>query len=69
MSHTYLITLYELIDQRLEDAAQQHDTDELPDQPSIRFQEGRIDILKECKQFLTGQYNSKLPRRIRNKYR
>ena len=67
MSHTYLLDLYELIDQRIEEASK-----ELRSRSSgeggTRFQQGRCEVLTEFKQFLAERYNRKLPRRIRNKY-
>ncbi len=67
MSHTYLIDLYELIDQRMEDALPAPGSETL-DEAEKRFQQGRCEVLTEFKQFLAEHYNSKLPRRIRNKY-
>jgi hypothetical protein len=66
MSHTYLIDLYSLIDQRLEEI-----TCELKSSGSGTAQDylkGRFECLVEFKQFLATHYNSKLPRRIRGKY-
>jgi hypothetical protein len=33
-----------------------------------RFEQGRIEILADCKSFLTDQFNPRLPRRIRERY-
>ena len=70
MSHTYLIDLYDLIDQRLEEV-----TSELKTENSISgsrtepdYLRGRSECLLEFKQFLATHYNSKLPRRLRGKY-
>jgi len=68
MSHTYLFDLYELIDQRMEEASEELRSG-TSDGGGTRFQQGRCDVLTEFKQFLAEHYNRKLPRRIRNKYR
>ena len=67
MSHTYLIDLYDLIDQRIEEASEELRSGK-SDGGGTRFQQGRCEILTEFKQFLAKRYNQKLPRRIRNKY-
>lgn len=67
MSHTYLIDLYELIDQRIEEASEELRSG-TSDGGGTRFQQGRCEVLTEFKQFLAERYNRKLPRRIRNKY-
>jgi len=66
MSHTYLIDLYDLIDQRLEEiTCEQNSSDSRTEQD---FLKGRSECLIEFKQFLVTHYNRKLPRRIRGKY-
>ncbi len=67
MSHTYLIDLYELIEQRLQKIAEEssHGTGQ---GEGARGLQGRFEILTEFKQFLAEHYNSKLPRRIKNRY-
>ncbi len=67
MSHTYLIDLYDLIDQRMEEASEELRSG-TSDGGGTRFQQGRCEVLTEFKQFLAERYNRKLPRRIRNKY-
>ena len=67
MSHTYLIDLYDLIDQRIEEASEELRSG-TSDGGGTRFQQGRCEVLTEFKQFLAERYNRKLPRRIRNKY-
>ena len=67
MSHTYLIDLYDLIDQRIEEASEELRSG-MSDGGGTRFQQGRCEVLTEFKQFLAERYNRKLPRRIRNKY-
>jgi hypothetical protein len=66
MSHTYLIDLYNLIDQRLKEiACELNSSGADTEQDYLR---GRSECLVEFKQFLATHYNSKLPRRIRGKY-
>lgn len=67
MSHTYLLDLYELIDQRMEEASEELRSG-TSDGGGTRFQQGRCEVLSEFKQFLAERYNRKLPRRIKNKY-
>ena len=67
MSHTYLIDLYDLIDQRIEEASEELRSG-TSDGGGTRFQQGRCEVLTEFKQFLAERYNRKLSRRIRNKY-
>ena len=67
MSHTYLIDLYELIDQRLEKIVEEGNQGGEKGLGE-RFSQGRSEILLEFKQFLAEHYNSKLPRRIKNNY-
>jgi len=67
MSHTYLIDLYDLIDQRIEEASEELRSG-TSNGGGTRFQQGRCEVLTEFKQFLAERYNRKLPRRIRNKY-
>ena len=67
MSHTYLIDLYELIEERLkkiEVAA----VDEHQNLGENNFLQGRREVLLEFRLFLARHYNSKLPRRLRNRY-
>ncbi len=66
MSHTYLIDLYGLIDQRLEEVAFELTAPGTGTEPD--YLKGRSDCLVEFKQFLATHYNSKLPRRLRGKY-
>lgn len=67
MSHTYLIDLYTLIDERLEDAAQENQREKSTEN-ELLFRKGRTEALTEFKKFLTDSYNNKLPRKIRNRY-
>ncbi len=67
MSHTYLIDLYELIDQHKQEAEQELQTGASAP-TATRFQQGRLDILTEFKAFLVQNYHHKLPRRIQSRY-
>ncbi len=66
MSHTYLVDLYEIIDDKLKNIR-----DELQENRSsgeqTDFLQGRIAGLVEFKQFLKAKYDIKLPRRLRGK--
>ena len=67
MAYIYLLDIYKLIDQRIEDAnaALEHVSGD-PDQK--KYQEGRIKALKEFRDYLIQNLNSKLPRRIREDF-
>ncbi len=67
MSHTYLIDLYQLIEQRKQEAEKELQT-ESSAPIATRLQQGRLDILTEFKSFLVQNYHHKLPRRIRSRY-
>ena len=67
MSHTYLIDLYELIDQRLEEMERELRR-EASTETEAAFVKGRSVALTEFKQFLAAHYNRKLPRRLRQSY-
>ena len=67
MSHTYLIDLFNLIDERLKDVAKE-DSREKSTENEVFFRKGRSEVLMDFKKFLTRNYSSKLPRRIRKKY-
>ena len=67
MAYVYLLDLYKHIEKRMEDARhglQQADGDV----PDSKFEQGRIDILTEFRDFLKDNFNPKLPRRIRKAY-
>jgi len=67
MAYIYLLDIYKLIDQRLEDA--NSSISELAEDPmGTKFQEGRIRALSDFKDYLTKNLNPKLPRRIRQTY-
>ncbi|CAB1058544.1 hypothetical protein D1BOALGB6SA_3300 [Olavius sp. associated proteobacterium Delta 1] len=67
MAYVYLLDLYKYIEERLG-----HATDELNhadgDAATAKFEQGRIDALTEFQDFLTENFNPKLPRRIRETY-
>jgi hypothetical protein len=67
MSHTYLIDLYGLINQRLEEVACEVKM-ERSTGTTADYLKGRHESLKEFKEFLTAHYDRKLPRRLRGKY-
>lgn len=67
MSHTYLLDLYELIDTRLREAEALRQ-EAAADSLEAVFQKGRLETLRECRQFLADHYNHKLPRRLQSKY-
>ena len=64
MAYVYLLDMYKLIDQRIEDARAAA-LDDAGDTAGEKFQEGRIRALVEFKDYLAAHFNSKLPRRIR----
>jgi len=67
MAYIYLLDIYKLIDQRLEDA--NSSIGELADDPiRKKFQEGRVRALSDFKDYLTKNLNPKLPGRIRKVY-
>lgn len=67
MAYTYLLDIYKLIDQRLEDANSL--IGELVDDPiETKFQEGRVRALSDFKDYLVKNFNPKLPGRIRKVY-
>lgn len=64
MAYIYLLDIYKLIDQRIEDAnAALANVSGDPNEK--KFQEGRIKALTDFKDYLTQNLNSRLPRRIR----
>ena len=67
MAYIYLLDIYKLIDQRLEDA--NSSIGGLAEDPmATKFQEGRIRALSDFKDYLTKNLNPKLPGRIRKVY-
>ena len=66
MSHTYLIDLYELIEERLQGIRNKIEM-EGSSGGGLDFLQGRAASLVEFKQFLKSGYDIKLPRRLRGK--
>ncbi|MDJ0984439.1 MAG: hypothetical protein QNJ26_02755 [Desulfobacterales bacterium] len=64
MAYIYLLDIYELIDQRVADA-QTGLKNGSGDRNKQKYQEGRIKALTDFQDYLTTQFNPKLPRRIR----
>jgi len=67
MAYVHLIDLHALVDKRLAEARGKLKNNGNNPLES-RFEEGRIEILADCKSFLTDQFNPRLPRRIREHY-
>ncbi len=67
MAYIYLLDIYKLIDQRIEDAeAALGNVSADPNE--IKCQEGRIKALTDFKEYLVQNLNPKLPRRIRENF-
>jgi len=68
MSYSYLLDLYRILDERINQVK-----GEIPqDHSSIdeqTFRQGRLDCLMEFKRHLEANYHQKLPRRIQNLYK
>ena len=67
MAYVYLIDLHAFVDKRLAEAQETLSNNE-NDAMTSRFEEGRIEILTDCKSFLTEQFIPRLPRRIRERF-
>ena len=68
MAYIYLLNLHEKIDKKLIEAKKSVDT--ASNEPEkIKFIQGRIQVLSEFKEFLNNNLNSKLPRRIRKRFK
>jgi len=67
MAYIYLLDIYKLLDQRIEDAkaAMGHVSG---DRNEKKYQEGRIKALIDFKDYLIQNFNPKLPRRIREDF-
>ena len=66
MAYVYLMDLHTFVDRRLAEAREALSNNG-NDPMARRFEEGRIEILSDCKSFLTEQFNPRLPRRIRER--
>ena len=64
MAYIYLLDIYKLIDQRIEDAKAAGEAVS-GDPIEQKYQEGRIKALSDFKDYLIQNFNTKLPRRIR----
>ncbi len=63
MSYTYLLDLYDALDNRIRDIS--IELQETPTSPErCSYQQGRLDTLAAFKMFLRENYHQKLPRRI-----
>lgn len=67
MAYVYLMDMYKFIGERLA-GANQSLADEAGEPNQDKFHEGRVDVLKDFKQYLVDNFNPKLPRRIRESY-
>ena len=67
MAYVYLLELYKYIEKRLADASEALEKADVNKAEKSR-QQGRIDTLTEFQDFLTKNFNPKLPRRIRETY-
>lgn len=64
MAYIYLLDIYKLIDERIEDA--KATLGNVSGDPLEKeYQEGRIKALMDFRDYLTKTFNPKLPRRIR----
>jgi hypothetical protein len=67
MAYIYLLDIYKLIDQRIEDAkAAMGNVSTDPNE--IKYQEGRIKALTDFKEYLVQNLNPRLPRRIKESF-
>ena len=64
MAYVYLLDLYKQIEDRIDNARQVLEKSDF-DERAAGFEKGRIDALNDIKCFLEDNFNSKLPRRIR----
>jgi hypothetical protein len=67
MAYIYLLDIYKLIDQRIEDAKAAMGN-VFADPNETKYQEGRIKALRDFKDYLVQNLNPKLPRRIRKDF-
>ena len=65
MAYIYLLDIYKLIDQRIEEAKTAMGKAAGGDPIEKKYQEGRIKALSDFKEYLVQDFNPKLPRRIR----
>ncbi|MDM8537141.1 hypothetical protein QUF70_10335 [Desulfobacterales bacterium HSG17] len=65
MSYIYLLDLYQLLDQKMSEMDELCMNAAAPNQ--LCLIDGRKTVIKEMKQFLTGHFHERLPKRIQNK--
>jgi hypothetical protein len=68
MSYSYLIDLYHVLDERIN----QIDSEKSPDNTQAdesEYQQGRRDCLVDFKKYLEENYHHKLPRRIQRAHK
>ena len=67
MAYVYLLEMHKYIEKRMADASEALDKADVDTADKSR-QQGRIDILTDFQDFLTRNFNPKLPGRIRATY-
>lgn len=65
MSHNYLFATHNFIEQRIASVAKTHEKAETGSDLNI-FTEGRLNALREFRDYISNNLNSKLPRRLHN---
>ena len=63
MAYIYLLNLYEEIEKRV----QQINSMSEDNNEKIMYRQGRLDILKEFRLYLSDNMNDKLPKRVRKR--
>ncbi len=64
MSHNYLFDAYQFIDQRLREHHQKLQDEPQPHDDDHCFTEGRIEALAAFQQYLSQNFNGRLPKRL-----
>ena len=68
MSYSYLLDLYQILDERITQIDSEKSSDSThPDEPE--YHQGRHDCLVDFKKYLEETYHQKLPRRIQRAYK
>ena len=65
MAYIYLLDIYKLIDQRIEETKSAMSKAAGGAPIEKKYQEGRIKALSDFREYLVQNFNPKLPRRIR----
>ena len=68
MAYIYLLNLHEIIDKKINDVKKDI-ANTSNTHWEIKFLEGRMQTLTELRIFLTNNLNSKLPRKIRKRFK